>query len=92
MAPFNRNWNGYIGHSSQPSEAPKQVLEINPRHPLISSLSKIGLENPLTAQVIEQIFANALILNGQQPDMAKMTRRIQNLMETAIKNSLKDQP
>lgn len=73
------------------TETPKQVLEINPRHPLITSLSKMDQQQSLTTLVVEQIYCNALILDGQQPDVAAMTHRIQSLMETAIKNSQKDQ-
>jgi len=72
------------------SEQPKRVLEINPEHPLWRGLADLPAEQPLAQMIIEQIFENTLILEGQQPDAAKMTRRVQTLMEAALKNSTKE--
>ncbi len=66
------------------TEQSKRVLEINPDHALVRSLAALPQDDPLTRLVVEQIYENALILEGQQPDPAKMTRRIQSLMEAAI--------
>lgn len=72
------------------SEQPKRVLEINPEHPLWRGLADLPAEQPLAQMIIEQIFENTLILEGQQPDAAKMTRRVQTLMEAVLKNSTKE--
>ncbi len=65
-------------------EVPKKVLELNPRHPILlglNSLSKEDLRNPL---LIEQIYEDALLIEGLHPDPASMIQRIQKLMEAAL--------
>jgi HSP90 family molecular chaperone len=65
-------------------QIPKRILEINPRHALIRNMSEMG-ESPVVDQVAEQLFENALLLEGIHPNPADMIPRIQALMEAATK-------
>ena len=65
-------------------EAPKPTLEINPTHPLVQKLSELPAESDLGKMVIEQVFADALIIEGLTTDPAAMTHRIQRIMEAAL--------
>jgi molecular chaperone HtpG len=71
----------------QEYEVPKKILELNRRHPLIQNLARLLNESPEEALIntaIEQLFDNALLLEGLHPNPADMTPRIQMLMEAAI--------
>jgi molecular chaperone HtpG len=65
-------------------EVPKKVLEINPRHPLMARLSAIPTDDPRSALVIEQLYEDALLIEGIHPDPAAMIGRIQELMVKAL--------
>lgn len=70
-------------------EVPRKILELNPHHRLIHNL--IGLaqadeKSDLVNATIEQIFENALLLDGLHPNPADMVARIQRLMEAATSN------
>jgi molecular chaperone HtpG len=65
-------------------EVPKKVLEINPRHPLMASLSALPTDDPRAALVIEQLYEDALLIEGIHPDPAAMIGRIQELMAKAL--------
>jgi molecular chaperone HtpG len=65
-------------------EAPKKVLELNPRHPILVRLNSFPSDSPLNALVIEQVFEDALLIEGLHPDPASMIQRIQKLIEAAL--------
>lgn len=68
-------------------ELPKKLLELNRRHPVITNLAQIvhsGADNSLVDATIEQLFGNALLLEGIHPNPAEMVEHIQKLMETAV--------
>jgi molecular chaperone HtpG len=65
-------------------EAPKKVLEINPRHALMARLSALPADDPRAALVIEQLYEDALLIEGIHPDPASMIGRIQELMAKAL--------
>jgi molecular chaperone HtpG len=65
-------------------EVPKKVLELNPRHPILTGLSQLPDDSPLSSIFIEQIYENALLIEGLHPDPASMIDRIQKLMEAAL--------
>ena len=68
-------------------EAPKKVLEINRKHPIVANLARILERNPndpLLDVSIEQLFDNARIMDGFLTDPADMVARIQTLMESAV--------
>jgi len=65
-------------------EVPKKVLELNPRHPILTGLSQLPEDSPLSPLFIEQIYEDALLIEGLHPDPASMIDRIQKLMEAAL--------
>lgn len=68
-------------------EVPKKFLELNRRHPLIVNLAQIlqkQPEEPVIDATIEQLFANALLLEGLHTNPVEMVERIQNFMEMAV--------
>jgi molecular chaperone HtpG len=65
-------------------EAPKKVLEINPRHAILARLQELPADDALSSLVIEQIFEDALLIEGLHPDPASMITRIQKLIEAAL--------
>jgi molecular chaperone HtpG len=65
-------------------EPPKKVLELNPRHPILVRLGSLPEEDGRGALVIEQIYENALLIEGLHPDPASMILRIQKIIESAL--------
>lgn len=65
-------------------ELPKKVLELNPRHPIVKRLNELPEDSTLALLVIEQVYENALLIEGLHPDPAGMISRIQELMESAL--------
>ena len=65
-------------------EAPKKVLELNPRHPILVRLNTFPADSPLNALITEQVYEDALLIEGLHPDPASMIARIQKLMEAAL--------
>jgi molecular chaperone HtpG len=65
-------------------EPPKKVLELNPRHPILVRLGSLPEEDGRSALVIEQLYEDALLIEGLHPDPASMILRIQKLMESAL--------
>jgi molecular chaperone HtpG len=68
----------------QDYEVPKKVLELNPKHTIIMQLNDLPENNPLSGIIVEQIYENALLLEGLHPDPASMIERIQSLMQAAL--------
>ena len=68
-------------------ETPQKILEINLQHPLLIELGKAAEDHPVSRLIIEQIFEDALLIEGLHPDPANMIQRIQQLMEAAITRS-----
>jgi molecular chaperone HtpG len=66
-------------------DAPKKVMEINPRHPIVAGLEALPADSLLAKMVIEQIYEDALLIEGLHPDPAAMVQRIQKLIEEALK-------
>ena len=65
-------------------EVPQKVLELNPRHPILVRFKDVPEDDPLSALVIEQIYENALLIEGLHPEPASMVSRIQKLIESAL--------
>jgi molecular chaperone HtpG len=68
----------------QDFEVPKKVLEINPWHPIVTRLNALPAEDARSSLVIEQIYEDALLIEGLHPDPASMIGRIQKLIEAAL--------
>jgi len=69
-------------------EAPKKILEINPNHSLIQDMAHVlavAPDDALLRAAAEQMFDNAMLLEGLLASPADMTPRIQFLIEAALK-------
>jgi len=67
---------------------PKRIVELNPKHALIQNLAaRLALPEAeaLVNDVIEQLYANGLLIEGLHPNPAEMVSRVQALMEAAVK-------
>ena len=65
-------------------EVPKKVLEINPKHEIISKLREMEASNPLKSVITEQVYENALLSEGLHPDPVSMIERIQKIIQAAL--------
>jgi hypothetical protein len=64
---------------------PKQVLEVNPAHPVIVRLHAIRESEPaLALAVAEQLLDNALIAAGLVDDSRTMLPRLSSLLERVL--------
>jgi molecular chaperone HtpG len=69
-------------------EVPRKILELNPAHPLLKNLLKLGADTELARAIIEQVYDSALLVEGLHPDPSSLAPRIQQIMEAALeKNS-----
>jgi molecular chaperone HtpG len=69
-------------------KVPARILELNRGHALIADLARLieqgGNEN-ITSALIEQLYDNALLVEGLHPNPADMVARIEALMEAAAR-------
>ncbi len=68
--------------------APQMVLELNPEHPIVANLTRrVAEDEPdeIVDAAIEQLYEDALLLEGFHPDPAQMVTRIQKLLEAATR-------
>eukprot|EP00501_MAST-03F_sp_TOSAG23-6_P000272 GSMAST32.ASY1.ANO1.278.1 assembled CDS len=68
--------------SERMSSLPKQIMELNPEHPIIVSLASAKNQNP---EMAKYLFDNCLVTAGLMDDSKRMLPRMQKLMEAAIK-------
>ncbi|MBN1582521.1 MAG: molecular chaperone HtpG [Anaerolineae bacterium] len=71
-------------------EVPKKIMEVNPRSKLIAGLVGLVQGKPkadVIDQCIEQLYEDALLVEGIHPHPAGMIPRIQALMEAAVNPS-----
>lgn len=69
---------------------PAKLLEINRGHLLIADLARLTVErpdDPLIAPLIEQLYDNALLLEGLHPNPAAMVDRLQTLLAAAARGA-----
>ncbi|MDZ4719387.1 MAG: molecular chaperone HtpG [Roseiflexaceae bacterium] len=69
-------------------KVPAKIIEVNRSHPLIADLARIienGGDAALDEALIEQLYDNALLVEGLHPNPADMVARIQALMEAAAR-------
>ena len=84
---FDRDMQRIMRMTQQDYEAPKKILELNRKHGVVANLAKILNGTPddaLLNPTIEQLFANALILEGIHPNPTDMVEHIQTLMDAAV--------
>jgi len=68
-------------------DLPKQQLEINPKHPIIKSLTTLRITNEEIAKlVVEQVYDNALVTAGLLDDARLMIPRLNNLITASLKS------
>ena len=65
-------------------EMPKKVLELNPRHPILKRLADLTEDDPKFDLIANQLYENALLIEGLHPDPVSMISRIQRLMTEAL--------
>ena len=65
-------------------DIPEKVLEINPHHPIIIKLGNLTGVSALRGLIIEQIYENALIQEGIQPETTNMLKRINEIMLASL--------
>jgi HSP90 family molecular chaperone len=65
-------------------EAPKKVLELNPKHKIMVRLSQLNPADPKFDLVAEQVYENTLLVEGLHPDPVSMVGRIQDLIASAL--------
>jgi len=63
---------------------PKKVLEINPRHTIMTRLASLPEDDPRFELIAEQIYENTLLIEGLHPDPVSMVGRIQELITSAL--------
>jgi molecular chaperone HtpG len=70
----------------QEYEVPKKVLEINPKHKIIRQLQAETVDEQLASLIIEQLYNNALLVEGLHPEPASMVSQIQELIEYSLQD------
>jgi molecular chaperone HtpG len=65
-------------------ELPKKVLELNPRHSIVVGLAHLPEGDPRFALIAEQLYEDALLVEGLHPDPVSMVGRIQELSARAL--------
>jgi len=71
----------------QDYQVPKKVFEVNRHHSLIQDLGRLidyEPSNDLINLTIEQLFENALIIDGLHPNPSSILPRVQKIMELAV--------
>jgi molecular chaperone HtpG len=84
---FDRDLQRVLRLTEEDYEAPKKLLELNRRHPLLVNLAGLVQSSPEDALIdatILQLFDNAQILEGLPANPVDMVERIQLLMAEAV--------
>ncbi len=71
-------------------QIPKKVIEFNPEHQMVKSLIDLNESDSKSETmnlVIEQMFENLLLIDGDLPDPTKMVPRINKLLEMLLSES-----
>ncbi len=74
---------------NQDYKVPEKMIEINRAHPLIVDLAAMVEQNnnpELSKALIEQLYDNALLVEGLHPNPSDMVTRLQTLMEAAARS------
>ncbi len=75
----------------QEYQVPKKILEVNRNHALIANLAHLVTADPGDAIInltIEQLYENALVIEGLHPNPVSMMPRIQTILELAVENEI----
>lgn len=68
----------------QEFETPVKILELNPHHQILMKLSQVPDTDKRSALAVDQIYENALLIEGLLQDPAQMINRIHQLIEAAL--------
>lgn len=71
-------------------ELPKKVLELNPRHRIMAGLSNLSEGDPRFDLIAEQVYEDALLVEGLHPDPVSMVGRIQDLIAEVLEKKATD--
>jgi molecular chaperone HtpG len=71
-------------------ETPKRVLEVNPNHTILEKIQSLNENHPLIPTIIDQIYDDALLIEGLHPEPANMITRVQKIIEAALDNPNSD--
>ncbi len=77
--------------SGKEFQAPRKILEFNQDHPLINGLIELFTSNPEDSKikpVINQLFENCLLAEGDLPNPSLMVPRINQLIEMLITDKI----
>jgi molecular chaperone HtpG len=85
---LSRNMERILKAARQNVPTRQRILELNPDHPFVQSLSKLSEASPDDARVgtyIELLYDQAALAEGVVSDPAGMVKRIQSVLDGAIK-------
>ena len=74
----------------QDYQIPKKAFEVNRNHSLIQDLARLVDREPgndLINLSIEQLYENALIIDGLHPNPASILPRVQEIMAIALRST-----
>ena len=84
---FDRDLQRIRRLTEQDYSIPKKILELNRRHPIVVNLAQL-ITKAENDQVVDaaagQLFANALLLEGINPNPGDMVERVQTLIDAAV--------
>lgn len=69
-------------------EIPKKILELNASHPSLKNLLKLEAGSELQTVIIEQIYENALLVEGLHPDPSSIASRVQQIIDAALAKNI----
>lgn len=84
---YDRDLQRFRRLTEEKYETPKKVLEINRRHPTIAGIAALieqSPSDPIIDAAIDQLFDNALLLEGLKANPVDMVARMQELVAAAV--------
>jgi molecular chaperone HtpG len=85
---LSRNMERILKAARQNVPTRQRILELNPDHPFVQAVSKLASESPSDARVgtwLELLYDQAALAEGVVADPAGMVKRIQSVLNSAIK-------
>ncbi len=65
-------------------EPPKKVLELNPHHRILVRMGSLPTDDSKFTLIAEQLFEDALLIEGLHPNPVSMVKRIQDLIASVL--------
>ncbi len=85
---LSRNMERILKAARQNVPSRQRILELNPDHPFVQAVSKLASDSPDDARVgtwLELLYDQAALAEGVVADPAGMVKRIQSVLNSAIK-------